>query len=355
MKTMAMWLAMAGAAFAQAKTVRPQEPPAYDRPSLKKGKAAGGTKVDVEAGTELGWDDNILDLNDHNVDQLEGTAPAGKFDIDDPADFVYSAWVELKVTGKLLLADPASAGISIQPYFYASNSIANYEEYSLFARQPVGPHQAGIEYDLERDVYYRNLDTGPQEWTQAFYDEHEVELYWKHALPKGWTLRPTAGWRFRNYNSTFDHRDRDGGYLGIEGAVAFAKGWRAFLSYEWSDLDADATAADNDDTSYRQHGVELGAEWEAIEKKLDLALKWRVQLRDFTSTDPQDSSHLDREDVRNRVVIEARWKLAKGWAAQFSWEWRVVNSTQPFDTDPLDPDGGDTHRNVVMLGVSVSL
>jgi hypothetical protein len=359
MKTIAMVLAMAGAALAQARTVKTQEPP-YEKQTLNtKAKAKSGTVVDVKAGTELGYDDNILDLNDKNVEQLENGTRPEKFRIDDPGDFVTSVWVDLKVTGKVLLADPVTAGLEIQPYFYSSNSIANFEEYTLFVRQPVGKHEAGIEYDLERDVYYRELEIvvpGPNLWESAYYDEHEVELYWKHDLPHGIALKPSAGWRFRNFNSTFDYRDRDGLVLGLEASIRIGRDWRAFVSYEWSDLEADAGPTDPD-TSYLQNEIEVGGAVELLEKKLDLSLKWRVAFRDFTTTNTpaNDPSHADREDVRQRITFEARWKVGKGWALSARWEFRDVDSDQPWDTDPADPDGGDSTRNVYLLGVSVSL
>jgi len=359
MKTIAMVLAMAGAALAQAKTVRPQEPP-YEKPSLNtKAKAKGsGTKVDVKAGLEMGYDNNILDLNKRNYSQLTSGDNPEEFSIDDPGDFVYSPWVEIKVTGKVLLADPVSAGLELRPYVYASSSIANYEEYTVFVRQPVGGHEAGLEYELEWDVYHRDLDTqgaGGDTWVSAFYDDHDVELYWKHALPKGFQVKPFTGWRMRNYNSTFDYRDRAGFFLGVEGSVELGKGWRTFIAYEWSDLDADAPVGGfEEDSSYRQNEIEIGASVTLLDKKLDLELKWRFQFRDYTTTDAADASHLDREDLRQRVVLEGRYKLGKGWSATLEIEVRDENSDQPFDP-PATPDGGDSNRRVIMLGVTVSL
>jgi hypothetical protein len=354
MKTLAMLLAMAGAALAQTKAVRPQDPPSGRSTPTYKPKAKPGPEVSLRAGTELGWDDNILDLNALQIEQLENGTRPGKFRIQGPGDFVYSAWAEVKIKGKVLFADPAAAGIKVQPYFYGMNPIADFEEYRAFVRQEFGPHEVGIGYGLERDVYYRNLDTGPNLWESAFYDEHEVEVHWNHALPHGLTLRPTAGWRLRDFNPRFDFRDRQGFFAGAEVSVELGRGWRVFTGYEWMEQDAAAGPADPD-TSYVQHQVELGGAWELPGKVVELSLRYRMAMRDFTSTTLSDLSHRSRSDLRHRAVLQVRFKVAKGWAIDARYEFRFVNSHQPFDTDPTNPDNGDSLRNVFLVGLTVSL
>jgi hypothetical protein len=357
MKTLVMVLAMAGAALAQTKAVKPQDPPSGRSSPTYKPKAKAGPEVTIRGGTELGWDDNILDLNDAQMADLQ--SGGGNYRIAQPGDFVYSAWAQIRVKGKVLFADPAAAGIKVQPYFYASNPLANFEEYKAFLQQDFGAHRLGIEYGLERDVYHRERDYVDSNFVSgsasAFYDDHEIALYWEHAFPHGLSIKPVAGWRIRDYNAAFDFRDRDGFFAGLEGAVELGKGWKALVGYEWTGQEAGPTAFNPIDTSFQQHQVEIGGELEVPGGLVELSLRYRVALRDFTSAIGSDLSHLGRTDFRHRVVLLARFKVAKGWAIDARYEFRFVDSDQPNDPNPLGPDAGDSLRNVFLVGLTVSL
>jgi hypothetical protein len=353
---------MAATAAAQVRTVNPQEPPAPPKPSTSGMKNPGkdkATDVAVRGGTEIGWDDNILELNDKQISQLESGTRPDKFKIDDPGDVVYSAWMELRVKGKLLFRDATSAGLKVQPYFYQESTIANYEQYELFLKQDVGKQETGLELGLERDVYLRELEIvvpGPNLWESAHYDEWDLSAYYQHQVHERATLRGTVGWLIRDFEAPFGYRDRRGLYLALNPEVDLGRGWSAFVRYEYSDQEADAGAFDPD-TSFREQEVEVGAALELLEKRLHLSLRYRLGFRDYTSSqDPVvDPSHVDREDRRQRVVVEAKLKVAKGWAVEARYEFRDVDSHRPFDDDATTSEPGDSTRNVVMLGVTFSL
>lgn len=362
MKSILILMCLASTAAAQVRTVKPQEPPP-PKPSkaAMKPPAKDGVQVDLRAGAEVGFDDNILDLSRKQLDELEGGQDTHKFRIDEPGDVVYSAWIEGRIKGRTLFKDPTSAGAKIQPYFYQDNSIANYEEYKLFAKQGFAAHEAGLEVGLERDVYLRELKVAevngaPDLFSSAYYDEWDLSSYYQHQLHPRLSLRGTVGWLIRDFESPFGYRDREGLYLALKPVVDLGRGWSAFLRYEYSDQEADPDAADPD-TSYLQHEVELGVGVDLLEKKLGLAAVWRVGFREYTSTQNPvvDPSHVDREDVRQRLVLEARWKLAKGWALEVRYEWKDVDSDRPFDNDVTTSEPGDSTRNIVTLGVAFAL
>jgi hypothetical protein len=355
MKTILILMCLSAAAAAQTRAVKQEGPaPKPDKASLQRSGAA--PQVAFRGGTEVGFDDNILELNDKQISELEdGTKPA-KYRIDDPGDVVYSVWAEVKVKGRLF-KEPTTAGLKIQPYFYQDSSVANYEEYELFLHQDLGSHEAGVELAFERDVYLRELNLpGPNNWDSAFYDEAELELFYKHRIHPNATLRGSIGWVVRDFESPFDYRDRDGVVLGLEPALSLGKGWKAFVRYEYSDMEADASDLDPD-TSYTSHEVELGAAVELLAKQLEISLRYRLGFRDYTtSNDPVvDPSHADREDRRTRVIFETKLKVSKNWSFDARYEWRDVDSHRPFDDDATTSEPGDSTRNLFTLGVTFNL
>ena len=130
------------------------------------------------------------------------------------------------------------------------------------------------------------------------------------------------------------------------------KGISAYVKYEYSAMNAEASSADPD-TSYRQHEFELGGSVEPI-KSLELSLKYRVALRDYTThNDPAvDPSHADRDDLRQKLVFRARWKISKSWSVRLEYVYRQVDSHRPFDDNATTSEPGDAVRNVVSIGAT---
>jgi hypothetical protein len=363
MKSILILMCLASTAAAQVRTVKPQEPPA-PKPSkaAMKTPATEGAKIDVRTGAEIGYDDNILDLSRKQLDELEGGQDTHKFRIDEPGDVVYSAWIDARVKGRTLFKEPTAAGLKVQPYVYQDSSIANYEEYKLFAKQDFAAHEAGVEVGLERDVYLRELkveevNNGPNLFDSAFYDEWDLSTYYQHRLHSRVTLRGTIGWLIRDYESPFGYRDREGLYVALKPEVDLGHGFSAFVRYEYADQEADPGALDPD-TSYLQHEIQMGLGVELLQKKLGFSLAYKLGFREYTSTqDPVlvDPSHVDREDRRQRIELAARWKVAKGWALEARYEWKDVDSDRPFDDEGTTSEPGDSTRNIVTFGVSLAL
>ncbi len=357
MRTLIVFLCMAGAALAQQR--RQQEPPTTDRAALGKVKKDQVVDVSIRSGTEISYDDNFLDLNDKQIKQLETGAKPQKFRIDAPDDFVYSVWAEVRLKGTFI-GDKTHAGLKVKPYFYQSNSIANYEEYELYIRQDLGKHEAGIEYEFDRDVYLRELEhtvTAPgfittTAWESARYQEHDVEAFYRHELVPVVDVRGFAGYRLKDFDSPFDYRDIEGYFVGVGPYVDLGRGFKAFFRYEYSDLNSAASSLEKD-TSYRQHEFEVGGSGELFQM-VELSLKYRIGLREYTTTnDPAvDPSHADREDVRHKVHFRAKLKLSKSWFLHAEYVYRHDDSHRPFDDDATTSEPGNSTRNVVTIGAT---
>lgn len=355
MRTVVLFLCMAAAAAAQQR--KQQEPPRTDRTVLGKPKATAPVDVVIKGGTELIYDDNFLDLNNRQIDRLESGATPIRFKIDDPEDFVYSVWAEVRVKGKLL-GETSQAGVKIQPYFYQANSIANFAEYEVFLKRDIGRHEAGIEYQFDHDAYLRELQyeirgvVTTTNWDSARYDEHDLEAYYAHQIGEPVSLRGSAGYRFKDFDSPFDFRDIDGFFLAVGPTVKLGKGISAFLRYEFSDMESEATSLDPD-TSHRQHEVEVGGALDLF-KVLEISLRYRVGMREYTtSNDPSvDDSHADREDLRHKLAFRVKWKISDAWSVRLEYVYRRVDSDRPHDTDPNSSEPGDSTRNLVLIGAA---
>jgi hypothetical protein len=359
MKTAAFLLFMAAAALAQQQR-KQQEPPRTDRSALGKPRSEA-VDVSLKSGTELIYDDNILDLNNRQLNREKNRPTTGpdvdRFKIDDPDDIVYSVWIEARVRGKLL-GESTQASLKVQPYIYQTNSIANYAEYDLTVRRDIGRHEAGLEYQFDHDVYLReleytfrdssNIDT--TSWESARYNEHDLEPYYRHEINEWIAVRGSAGYRLKDYESPFNYRDIDGYFAAVGPIVKFGKGIQGFLRYEFSSMNAQASSEDPD-TSHRQHEIEAGAEVELF-KVLELSLRYRVGLREYTSHFSIDDSHLDREDLRTKIGFRAKWKVSSNWSIRFEYVFRRVNSDRPHDSDPTSSEPGDSTRNTVMIGAT---
>lgn len=361
MRTLAILLCLATAAAAQAK-VKQQDPPATDRTMFGKKQGDKGKKpsdavdVSVKSGTDIGYDDNILELNDKQIKQLESGLRPEKFRIDQPEDFVTTVWAEVRVKGRWI-GDTTHAGLKIQPHFYMSSDIANYQEYDFFIRQDIAAHDAGITYHLEYDEYLRELEIvvpGPNLWESARYNEHDVELYYRHEVTKTLSVRPMAGWRFKDFDSPFQFRDLEGLFLGVGAKADVLPNASVFVKYEYADMDSEAGSLDPD-TSYRQHEVEVGG-GVLLLNLVDVSLKYRLAIRDYTSTNSPlvDPSHFDREDLRHKVTFRAKMKLTKDWSVHLEYIYRHVDSDRPFDNDATTSEPGNATRNVVAIGATVA-
>ena len=363
MKTLVLFLCMASAALAQQRKPQ-QEPPRTDRNAL--GKPRPDTvDVSVKSGSELIFDDNILDLNKRQLNLLESGADPARFRIDDPEDFVYSVWIEARIRGKLL-GDSTQAALKIQPYFYQTNSIANYAEYELVVRRDIGRHEAGFEMQFDHDVYLRELgwtvwhpnSTSTSGRDSARYNEFDLEPYYRHQVHERVAIRGSAGYRFKDFESPFNFRDIEGYFAAVGPIVDLGKGVQAFLRYEFSSMNADAPSLDPD-TSHRQHEIEAGSEVDLF-KVLAISLRYRIGIRDYTSNNrlrlPDNSdgdvSHVDREDLRQKIALRVKWKVSSSWSVLMEVVHRRVNSDRPHDNDPTTDDPGDSKRNTVMIGAT---
>jgi hypothetical protein len=323
-----------------------QEDPDRPKPTLKARDHGQEPTFSARVGLEAEYSSNILRLSPHDVDRLENGTNSEKFRITQPDDFIYSPWVEGTLHFRML-DRPTSAGLRVEPHFYETNTVASYQDITLFLKQKAWD----VSYTFEPDVYrreYRNLDTG--EFESAFYADHLLEGTAKvHALD--WLIvRPRAGIEFRDYDSPFNHRDSV--FLTLSPrVVAKATEWLEFsLGYDFVYNSAFATDF-QPDTSYIQNGIEPGVAvrpWDPFE----VEARYKFASREYTTRNSPavDPTHRGRFEERNSFQLRARWKVSPSFSVHAAYEYTYVNSDYPFDPSKAD-DETSWQRDQVTIGV----
>lgn len=331
-----------------------QELPPQDRPKIDKGakSRADEIKVDLHAGVELLYDDNVTQLNDEDVKLLEDDLRPDKFRIERPDDFITAPWVEVLLKAPLL-KEPTTFALRAQGFLYSSNSLKNYEEFTLSARQKLGDQdRVELEYQFIPDFYRREYRVpGTAFFDSAFYAQQDLGLSWRHKFNEIVAARPKASFRFRDYDAPFDFRDSTSFVLGLRGEVEPLPWLELRLEYEFESLTADASAT-QPDLSHRQHGIEPGVIVRPV-AGLRLELKYRLEFRDYTTSNAafNDPSHRDREDRIDRLLVGASYKITSNWEVHVSAELWSQDSDRP--NDPGASDEETTYeRNIVSVGLT---
>lgn len=322
----------AGAARQGQEEPPPPPPPGPDRgarPRPAAEPAFGG-----RAGIDLTYNSNILRLDDRDVERLENGTRPDKFRIERPDDFIFSPWAEGSL-GFPLLDAPATAGLRARAHLYQANSIANYEELTLFLRRA----PAEISYTFMPDVYrreYRNLDTG--EFESAFYRDHLLEAEVRARPWDAVTLRPKACLEFRDYDSPFNHRDSIFYGLGLRGGVEVAGGVELLLEYEFVINDSFARSF-QPDVSYQEHSLEPGLAVRPL-RGVELTARYRFADRRYTTDNSPatDPGHADREDDRRRASFGVRWRVSPAVTLEAEARFTRVDISLPHDPGATDEE-----------------
>jgi hypothetical protein len=348
MRTLMFILGIAGAAWAQERNDQDR----YSPDKFQKPKPKGDDpEVAVQGGLEISYDDNILDLNNKQIRQLESGLRPEKFRIGDAEDFVYTPWVEVEFKTHFV-RQPTQFGLKIQSHTYQESSIANYEEYKIFAKQNLGKHEAGIEYSLDWDCYLRELETLPDTWESARFSEHEVEVFYRHRIADWMTLRGAAGGALRDFDEPFQYRDQRGFYVELRPAFEPVPGWKGYVAWRFKSMEAAADST-QEDTSYDQNELEIGIAAEFLDKRLTVQLRHRFGFRDYTTRNSAavDPSHRDRSDDRGRTILELRFRITKEWTVEAGYVRWTVDSNRPHDTGDTDEEVG-SRRQAFTIGAS---
>ena len=312
--------------------------------------SAAGADWSARFAFEERYDDNTTQLSPRDLDDLArlgGGTGFGcgsgstvttdhKFSITRPDDYVAIPQVSAGVRAGWLDGRPTTIGLEMAAYQYAEDSIKDYQWYRLSISQPLrGSKEHGTtlsaSFELVPTFYLRNLrsDRTGEELSLSPPPRREV-TYRKRAtqvridqevVSRRLRFLGTVGVEERNYNRCFDERDSRMPYE--QGDLVWDplgdQRLRFRVSFRREDLHALGaglgTIFTEDDVSSRRDILagDARVRWGRKGRQKTIRLHYESETRDYTSADPNDRFHFERNDRRRYATLAFQIDLRKGW------------------------------------------
>ena len=286
---------------------------------------------------EFRYDDNILGLSDTEVRNLRSTDdPVNdeRYRIEKPNDFIFNPSVAFGVHRKPAGGPDTTFGMSIGTNQYLRDTIKNYQEYRLWARQELnrsrehrttlGVGGSRIPSYFLRQLVDDDLSVAPNTCNTPDPNDlcHNSATY---KLTTGYVELSqeiinrilSAEARYarerRDYNHHFDERDASSEIYGLSvsiyptGGIGFRL--RPYYEHEKRTTRGDTgptTTSVEDDAGFDGdvYGLEARGLWGAdTDHRNTLRGYYQWETKEFTSSDPNDAGHFGREDRISRFGI----------------------------------------------------
>ncbi len=328
---------------------------------------------DLRAEAEVTYDDNILSLSKNEQNQLKDPVLANtdRFRITSADDVIIAPEVNLQFSRLPRGGAETNILLSLHAYDYTTNSVKNYQQYSLSARQ-----------ELHRGHVHSTAVTVGTSYIPTYYlrqlvDDDESAL-------AGTTIRNSAdysltqnfvevsqemvnrtlsvGLRYtsekRDYNDHFNERDSTSGVTSLEfNLYPMQKlGFRVHPYYEREQRntqgDLGSTGVVDDDAGFDSdhYGLDLRWLWGPNSDHRNIFKSWyEKENRDFNTSNSADTGHFDRSDSITQYGIGYDRELGSEWKIRFGYRYRNNDASTP------NGGGGTTttsfSKNVVSVGV----
>lgn len=286
----------------------------------------------LKVSLEGRYDDNILQLSDPDKEDLKDNTDPDRFLVETADDAVAVGRIDLRWRGRPIRRRATSAVVSLDAYSYARNGVKDYHELGVSITQEVTAsrrHLGSLRLQFSRtpNFYLRQLTdddasfTAGQRIREALtYSQDEYTLSYRQEIING-RLDGRLGWshRERNFNRHFDERDntRRGWLVTLQERPFGGSAIELGLAYEKGALrargDLPSSPIADDDISYGFRAIIFGAEipW-TTRRRGRLEIDLRRERRDFTTDNPFDLSHSEREDDRRDYRARLVQALGRG-------------------------------------------
>ncbi len=218
----------------------------------------------LDTGLDIGYDDNIINYSDGDLDLYGGGTKPGKYDIKSADDLIVNIGVSPRVKGKFIKGKTAWLSLRYNYFFYAQNDIRRFSKIALDARHYAAK---GVYFDLEYsylpEYYYRNEFDGVN-YIPATFSKHFIKAEYGMNLRSD--LKADVSYRYqkKTFNPEFSERDLTVHGMRLDGiwtASKRVKFW-AFYGFEG----ASASGADDPDltvkdVSYNAWDMTLGCRY----------------------------------------------------------------------------------------------
>jgi hypothetical protein len=287
----------------------------------------------LKVSLEGRYDDNILQLSDPDKEDLKDNTDPDRFRIETADDTIAVGRIDLRWRGRPIRRRATSAVVSLDAYSYARNGVKDYQELGVSLSQEItaSRHHLGslrLRFSRTPNFYLRQLTdddasiAAMQRIREALtYSQDEYTLSYRQEIING-RLEGRLGWshRERNFNRHFDERDntRRGWSVALQGHPFGGSPIELSLAYEKGALRARGDLSSSspfidDDISYRFRGIifEAAIPW-ATARRGRLEIDLRREWRDFTTDNPYDISHSERDDDRRDYRARLVQALGRG-------------------------------------------
>ncbi len=335
-----------------------------------------GTKVRVRGQISGEYNDNFFRLDGDQITRAEANDTrdviSKRFkDIDSVSDFILSPTLIVDLNIKSPLKGRLKSSLTGKYNIHLENDKASYPEIAFEITQPVVKKgrvrlESEFIYGFFRNNYLSgaedlnsndNISRDERIYSEATYNEIEALCAYRQRIRKrqdsnspwlsipGVSVEPLIGVRLRDYNDTFENRDRDiifGGAiidlklnkkLGLEIQYRFEdikcpNGTETVLFDETIngvDVNGDAAVVENAalatgvNFSRDQHIIELESAFE-LNKQWQGYLGYRLRSLAYSSTNPLDVDHYQTKETRHRIRAGIQWRFLKGWRARLEYQ-----------------------------------
>jgi hypothetical protein len=311
---------------------------------------------DFNFGLGAGYDDNVLNYSDADLDQFDSTTldSSGQFGIESKDDFILSPHAEIVYKTKAInhaLHIGLDAGYNI----FTKNDVKNYGNFGLWFREYLRK-EAYLQLSAAYipDYYYRNLFINSGEYAKAKYDKIGLGAKLITTIVKGITGSISYRYENRNFNDLFNERDLKSNNFNAELIYQPKHFYKIWGGYEFTIAHSPGrdNTLDRRDVSYDSFLFWLGSRlyFKGLsEKKMNVGavVSYKNTLFQTDKLTEQDRYRFGRKDNRWSVTISANHDLNKRASIGFLVN-RVDNSADLPATD-LKPylDFGSTSAKIV--------
>ncbi len=329
--------------------------------------------VDVELRYTAGYDNNILELSDEDLDRFDtGTLPAHD-DLETYDDFVQTFGFRVRVTSPPIIGfRKARLYYTLGYHSYLKNPQTDRMTHSLFITQDVTRKVDLLgSYFFMPSKYLR--DYYDRDWERFYpteFDYHEYSLGVRADLTD-W-LRVDVRYEGYQvyYNKWFTEYDTESDGLRASAQIEvsdpvtvnlqFRKRWADNTGFDEATL-GNAGGTDDDaefgDGGYGEEYFEYGITWQSPEflaREWTIELAYRIRHRYYTSDMDwdRDPFHSGREHIQQRLFLDVDTDINDriGVGISFEYEWRETDS--PVDVVPLRKDF-DAFRSTLRLSYEI--
>jgi hypothetical protein len=311
---------------------------------------------DFNFGLGAGYDDNVLNYSDADIDQFDSTTSdsSSKFGIESKDDFIISPKTEIVYKTAALKHD-LHIGLDAGYNLFTKNDLKNYGSLGLWFREYFRKDTYfQISASYIPDYYYRNLFSDSGGYAEAKYDKLGLGAKLLTPIYKGLSGSVSYRYENRNFNDLFNERDLKSNNFNVELVYQPKRSYKIWGGYEYTI--ARSAGRDNElyrrDASYDAFLFWFGSRlyFKGLDNKkmnVGASLSYKNLLFQTDKLTSEDRYRFGRKDNRWSITIGANHDLNKH--ASVGIQINRVDNTADLPAADLKPylDFGSTLAKIV--------